>query len=149
MLTLGDAFCSGSCAPGLGPFLAVCLALGSATGLCTPFSCATGDCRGSLMAGSQEDLLTYRRGSAGSLVQSPGGRLGAASGVRLWRPGEWDRRIQWQPIRHFRLKPHSGRLVDRLRHAPACRSFSFLTCLDICIPQSTRPLHLLPQAEVT
>lgn len=145
MLTLGDAFCSSSCAPGtgLGPFLAACMALGTATGLRASFSCATAHakplCRSSLTAGSQEGLLTYRRGNAGSLVRSPGGRLGAASGVHLQRPGEWDRRIQWRPIRHFRLRPHSGRLVDGLRHAPAHWSSYFPTCLGICIPQSTQP----------
>lgn len=145
MITLGDASCSGSCAPGAGPgpFLAVCMALGSAIGLCTPLSCATAHakplCRGSLTVGSQQNPLTYRRESAGSLVRSPGGHLGAVSGVRLWRPGERDRRIQRQSIRHFRLKPHSGRFVDGLRHAPACKSSSFLACLGICIPQSAQP----------
>lgn len=117
----------------LSPFPAVCAALDSATGLCTPFSCATAHaeppCSGRLKVGSQEDPLTYRRGSAGSLVRSPGGHLGAASGVHLWRPGGWDRRAQWQPIVHSRLKPHSGKLVDGLRHAPARRSSSFLACI--------------------
>lgn len=88
----GDAFCFGSCAPGtsLGPFPASCTALGSATGLCTLFSCATAQAalQRQPRGRSQGDPLTYRRGSAGSLVQSPGGHLGAASGVRLWRPGE-------------------------------------------------------------
>lgn len=37
---------------------------------------------------SQGDPLTYRRGSAESLARSPGGRPGAASAARLWRPGE-------------------------------------------------------------
>lgn len=132
----GDASCFGSRAPGtsLGTFPASCMALGSATGLCTLFSCATAQAalQRQPRGRSQGDPLTYRRGSAGSLVQSPGGHLGAASGVRLWRPGGM-KNNSLAVHRHFGLMTHPGKLVGGLRHAPAHRCSSFLSYLGVCV----------------